>query len=193
MGSVRPAGWALAAMVVAAAPACSGGRLNSLGDKQPRPYHFEVPQSVPELAALGRTDNPTLTADLLEIYFTTDRQSGNGDVWFARRSDPGRPFEPPAPIDEVNSDAFETSSAISADGLTLWFGSDRGGGVATTGTTDIWMSNRANRSATWSTPVNVVALNTAADDIPRPPGQHGLVMPLSSKQGGAPDYQTFLA
>jgi hypothetical protein len=190
MGSVRPAGWALAAVVVAAATACNGGRLNSLGDKQPRPYHFETPQIVPELAALGRTDNPTLTADLLEIYFTTDRQSGNGDVWFARRSDRGQSFESPAPITEVNSDAFETSSAISADGLTLWFGSDRGGGV---GTTDIWMSNRASRSAPWSTPVNVVALNTAAEDIPRPPGQHGLVMPMASKQGGAVDYETFLA
>ena len=55
------------------------------------------------------------------------------------------------------------------------------------------MSNRPNRSAAWSTPVNVVALNTAAEDIPRPPGQHGLVMPLSSKAGTSTDYRTFLA
>jgi len=190
MGSVRPAGWALAAVVVTAATACNGGRLNSLGDKQPRRYHFEAPLIVPELAALGRTDNPTLTADLLEIYFTTDRQSGNGDVWFARRSDRGRAFESPAPITEVNSDAFETSAAISADGLTLWFGSDRAGGF---GSTDIWMSTRPDRLAAWSTPVNVVALNTTVEDIPRPPGQHGLVMPLSSKQGASVIYRTFLA
>ena len=84
MGSVRPAG--LAALVVAIA-SC-GGRTLSLGDKNPRRYHFDPPQIVAELASNARTDNPTLTADLLEIYFTTDRVSGNGDVWVARRSNP---------------------------------------------------------------------------------------------------------
>ena len=96
----------------------------------------------------------------------------------------------PTPVAEVNTSTFETSAAISADGLTLWFGSDRPGGV---GLTDIWVSNRPNRSASWLTPGNVLALNTAVEDIPRPPGQHGLVMPLSSKQGASPVYQTFLA
>ena len=90
----------------------------------------------------------------------------------------------------LNTSTFETSSAISADGLTLWFGSDRPGGV---GTTDIWVSSRPNRSAGWSTPVNVIPLNTGVEDIPRPPGQHGLVMPLSSKQATSAVYQTFLA
>ena len=176
--------------IAAACAACTGQTVN-LGDRDPRPYHFETPKLVPELASTARTDNPTLTADLMEIYFTSDRMTGNGgDVWFARRYDTRLPFSNPLPVDAVNTATFETSSAISADGLTLWFGSDRGGGV---GTTDIWMSNRANRSASWSTPVNVVALNTAAEDIPRPPGQHGLVMPLASKQGGVPDYATFLA
>jgi hypothetical protein len=176
--------------VLAAAFSACVGRTNSLGDKEPRRYHFETPRIVAELASNTRTDNPTLTADLLEIYFTSDRVSGNGDVWVARRGDPALPFDPPSPVAEVNSNSFETSAAISGDGLTLWFGSDRGGGV---GTTDIWMSSRSNRSASWSTPVNVVALNTAAEDIPRPPGQHGLVMPLSSKNGTTTDYRTFLA
>jgi hypothetical protein len=191
MRSLRPAGsspWAIA-ILASAASACSGQTLG-LGDRMPRPYHFEAPQIVGELMSpLARTDNPTLTADLLEIYFTSER-SGGGDIWFARRSNVNEPFGAPAPIDEVNTGTFETSSAISADGLTLWFGSDRPGGV---GTTDIWVSSRPNRSTRWSTPVNVVALNTAAEDIPRPPGQHGLVMPLSSKQATSAVYQTFLA
>ena len=97
--SVRPAG--LAALVVAIA-ACRG-RTYSLGDKDPRPYHFDPPQIVAELASNARTDNPTLTADLLEIYFTSDRVSGNGDVWVARRSDPALPFDPPTAVTEVNS------------------------------------------------------------------------------------------
>jgi len=179
-------------IVVIAAAACAActGRTVSLGDKEPRPYHFETPKIVGELASTARTDNPTLTADLMEIYFTSDRVSNNGDVWFARRYDTNLPFGNPLPVNEVNTATFETSAAISADGLTLWFGSDRPGGV---GSTDIWMSTRPNRLSAWSTPVNVIALNTAAEDIPRPPGQHGLVMPLSSTQATSVKYETFLA
>jgi hypothetical protein len=195
MLSVRPAASAntalraigvIALLVLAA---CTGKTI-ALGSRDPAPYHFETPKIVPELASNARTDNPTLTADLLEIYFTSDRESGNGDVWVATRSDPSQPFGSLASIAEVNSILFETSSAISADGLTLWFGSDRTGGV---GSTDIWQSTRRSRSDPWQSPFNVVALDTAVEDIPRPPGQHGLVMPLSSKQGSSVIYQTFLA
>jgi WD40-like Beta Propeller Repeat len=195
MPSVRPATPVHATLrgVASFAPmllaACTG-RTVALGEHAPSPYHFGTPQLVGELASNARTDNPTLTADLLEIYFTTDRGSGNGDVWYAKRSDPSLPFEAPSAIAEVNTVFFETSSAISADGLTLWFGSDRAGGV---GSTDIWQSNRRSRSESWQTPFNVVALDTPVEDIPRPPGQHGLVMPLSSKQGTSVIYQTFLA
>jgi len=189
--TARPAPWAIALLVATASAGACTGRTLALGDSAPRPYHFEVPQVISELRSdLGRTDNPTLTADLLEIFFTTDRLSGNGDVWSARRTDVVHPFSPPAAVAEVNTSTFETSSAISADGLTLWFGSDRPGGV---GSTDIWVSSRPNRSSAWSTPVNVVALNTAAEDIPRPPGQHGLVMPMSSKTTTSAVYQTFFA
>jgi len=193
MLSVRLAGpaarWAIATLATAAAAACTG-RTHDLGDNPPRAYHFETPRIVSELAfPLARTDNPTLTADLLEIYFTSDR-AGQGDVWFARRASADQAFGAPEPINVLNTSTFETSSAISADGLTLWFGSDRVGGR---GTTDIWVSSRPNRSAGWLAPINVNPLNTGVEDIPRPPGQHGLVMPLSSKQATSAVYQTFLA
>src|SRR3954453_18813895 len=87
-------------------PACTAGRTVSLGDSSPQPYHFDAPVLVSELASSSHTDNPTLTGDLLEIYFTTDRVSGNGDVWVARRGSPAVPFDPPSPIAEVNSNSF---------------------------------------------------------------------------------------
>jgi hypothetical protein len=186
---------AAVALCALCAPACSTGQTVRLGDSSPPPYHFDAPGLVSELASPSRTDNPTLTADLLEIYFTTDRTSGNGDVWFATRPTASAPFGPPAPVPTVNGPSFETSSAISADGLTLWFGSDRAGGA---GAGDIWVSQRATRSAAWSSPENVVALNSPADDIPRPPGQHALVMPMASTKAAAGNpainnYQTYLA
>jgi len=100
MASVRPARRATsvgAALAALAAAACAG-RTNTLGDKDPRPYQFEPPQIVAELASNARTDNPTLTADLLEIYFTSDRVSGNGDLWYARRTNPRMPFDVPLAI-----------------------------------------------------------------------------------------------
>ena len=178
-----------------AAQACSSGKTVNLGSSSPEPYHFGPATMLTELASPSRTDNPTLTGDLLEIYFTTDRVSGNGDVWFATRGSPSAPFGTPAPVTVVNGASFETSSAISTDGLTLWFGSDRAGGV---GANDIWVSQRATRTAAWSTPVNVVALNSPADDIPRPPGEHALVMPMASTKVTAANpasgnYQSYLA
>jgi hypothetical protein len=178
------------------APACTtADRTISLGDSSPRPYHFEPPELVTELASPARNDNPTLTSDLLEIYFTSDRTNGNSDVWFATRATAAEPFGTPAPVTAVNGLTFETSSAISADGLTLWFGSDRPGGI---GGDDIWVSHRATRSAGWSTPVNDVALNSPVNDIPRPPGQHALIMPMASTKLTAANplpgnYQTYLA
>jgi hypothetical protein len=176
-------------------PACTAGKTVSLGNVNPVPYQFDTPVPVAELASPSRTDNPTLTGDLLEIYFTTDRVSGNGDVWFATRATATAPFGTPAPVTAVNGSSFETSSAISTDGLTLWFGSDRAGGV---GANDIWVSQRATRASAWSTPVNVMALNSPADDIPRPPGQHALVMPMASTKTtsdnpSSTNYQTYLA
>jgi hypothetical protein len=184
-----------ACLLPALACACSGGKVVVLGSGSPVLYHFDAPVLVTELASPSRTDNPTLTSDLLEIYFTTDRVSGNGDVWFATRASADAPFGTPAAVTAVNSDAFETSSAISGDGLSLWFGSDREGGA---GGVDVWVSQRATRAAAWSTPVDVVSLNSADDDIPRPPGQHALVMPMSSTKMAAKNpvvgnYQTYLA
>jgi hypothetical protein len=184
-----------ACLLPALACACSGGKAVVLGSGSPIPYHFDAPMLVAELSSTSRTDNPTLTSDLLEIYFTSDRVSGNGDVWFATRASPDAPFGTPAAVAAVNSDSFETSSAISGDGLSLWFGSDRAGG---SGGVDIWVSQRLTRAAAWSTPANVVSLNSLDDDIPRPPGQRALVMPMSStkmapKNPVAGNYQTYLA
>jgi hypothetical protein len=65
------------------------------------------------------------------------------------------------------------------------------------GAIDIWVSERASRTAEWSTPIDVLALNSPDDDIPRPPGQHGLIMPMSSTKVTADNpnalYQIYLA
>jgi hypothetical protein len=180
----------------AVAGAACGGRVR-LDLVTPAGYHFGTPLPVSELASSARRDNPTLTGDLLEIYFTTKERSdsGGGDVWVAKRSNRNDPFGTPGPVDGAATSKYETSSAISADGLTLWFGSDQSGGA---GGIDIWFVERPNRESAWSSPSNMASLNTSADEIPRPPGQHGLVMPMASTKdtpSGSGDrvYQSYFA
>ena len=161
----------------------------NLGDQFPRPYHFGVPRALTELGA-APSDNPTLTADLLEIFFTSNRDGVSTDVWTAHRASASDPFEGVALVAAASTPAFETSSAISLDGLTLWVGSDREGGL---GDLDIWMLRRPAREGAWSAPVNLLSLNSPLRDVPRQPGQHDRVMPLASQRDNPDLYRTYLS
>ena len=52
----------------------------------------------------------------------------------------------------VNSSASESSPSISADGLALYFSSNRPGG---SGGTDLWVTTRATTDDDWEEPVNL--------------------------------------
>lgn len=176
-----------AALLVAAG--CDGGRLVTLGMKPAGALRFGTPRLLPELASDGDNTNPALTGDLLEIYFTRAR-GAESDIWRAVRSSPSDPFGTPEPVSAVNTFQHEASAAISADGLTLWHGSARGtfGAIL-----DIWVSRRPTRSEAWSAPSREPALNSAASDVPRPPGMHGAVMPLGSDRGEPSVHRTYFA
>lgn len=55
----------------------------------------------------------------------------------------------------VNSTYSEAGTYISRDGLSLYFGSTRPGGVGAAGTFDIWVSHRESPDSAWGAPVNV--------------------------------------
>ena len=162
----------------------------ALGDRDPPRWRFGEPEIVAELSAPAQTDNPSLTADLREIYFTSQRSGGAAEIWTATRANASARFSAPRLVSELNSPLIETSPVISADGLTLWFGSERAVGL---GDLDIWVATRASREADWSAPQNVVALNSASKDIPRPPGQHGEIMPLGSDRAVRGYYAIYFA
>ncbi len=152
--------------------------------------------AVPGLNSDASDDNPSLTGDMLEIYFAStredDRVLGSQDIWFSTRASLDAPWSAPSPLEAVNSIAFETSPAVSEDGLTLWFGSEREDASAQ-GEIDVWVSARTDRASPWTAPVNVTELNTPSKDIPRPLGNSGLTMPMGSQRAFEGVYYTFLA
>jgi hypothetical protein len=174
-----------------ACAACSGDAVITLGQAVPVPDLGDAGRPVAAINGPFDEGTPTLTADLLEVFFSSKRSGqGEGDIWSATRANRADPFDAPTPVLVVNTDQVETSPAISLDGLTLWFASDRLGG---SGGLDVWRSTRSARSATWSPPVNVPDLSSDRDDLPRPPAENDLVMPLASKRDTHAEYETYLA
>jgi Tol biopolymer transport system component len=102
---------------------------------------FGTPTPLVELQSSASDWAPWLGVDERTILFGSDRPGGAGltDLWIATRTDPSVPFDAPAPITELNSDADELSPALSADGLTIYFRSGRPGGA---GGDDLWMATR---------------------------------------------------
>lgn len=175
------------------------GEVVTIGEKPAPTMHCVNPRLVLELAAYARTNNATLTADLLEIYFSSSRDENDFDIWTASRTSRYDSFGTPVKVRQVSSARFDTGSAVSADGLTLWLASDRrvggggGGGGNNNNGLDIWVSTRAARTAEWGEPVLVPSLNSPQFDIPRPPGAFDLVMPLGTERGPGGIYRTYFA
>jgi hypothetical protein len=167
-----------------------GGSGGSPGVRPSVRLTFGEPVLREELGAPGaKDDNPTLTADARTVFFTSTRGDAS-HVYTATRPTLDDPFSDPVPVEAVNQEAESSSPAISLDGLSLWVGQERDGG---SGNLDIWVTTRTTRAGGFGELENVSALNSQADDIPRPPAQNR-VMPLGSRRaelGG--DYRTYLA
>ncbi|CAN5721592.1 hypothetical protein BH11MYX1_BH11MYX1_01060 [soil metagenome] len=115
-----------------------------------------------ELADAGSKDDPTLSMDELELFFTTSAMGGPGscDVWTSTRPALGATWSPATPLDgAVNSIACESSPELAPDGLTLWFSSSR------LGSHDLYEAHRATRASPWQVASEVVGVNSQTNDL----------------------------
>jgi len=130
-------------------------------------------------------DDPTLTGDLREVYLNSSRAGGlgSGDIWVSTRSSITDPWETPTLVVELSSPDRETGPEVSADGLAIWFASDRPGGQ---GSSDIWVSTRPSRTMPWSAPTVVSELSSPENDTAPAPGWSQLIMTLESERPGGP-------
>jgi WD40-like Beta Propeller Repeat len=104
------------------------------------------------------------TADGHRAYFVSARPvdgkpRDNGDIWTIER-DAGGNWSEPRHVDELSSPTDEWFPTLTADG-TIYFGSDRPGGI---GGTDIWRARFANGK--FQPPENLGApVNSRGDEI----------------------------
>ncbi len=85
--------------------------------------------------------------------------------------DPPRFSEWTAPVNlgpVINSTYTEAGTFISRNGLSLYFGSTRPGGVGAANTFDIWVSHRASIGEAWGPPENLGAPVNSADNEQTP-------------------------
>lgn len=92
-------------------------------------------------------------------------------------------WSPPVGLGEVNSPHTDVAPALSADGLTLYFSSDRPGGA---GGFDLWMARRTSVSGPWGAAVNLgPEVNSSADETaPNLSADGGLLLLTSNRAGG---------
>jgi hypothetical protein len=143
---------------------------------------FGAPTQPNGLSSARSDQGPSLTADLLEIYFYSNRNCPSCyDVYVAKRATVNDPWGVPAELVELSNAAFDMAPEISPDGLTLWYASER---ESPAGGADIWVTTRPNRASAWATPMRETNLSTAGYDSDPALSDDGLTMTITSDGNG---------
>lgn len=133
----------------------------------------------------GPDGGPLLSRDGLTLLFNSGREGGQGghDLWMCMRTAPDAPFGEPVNLGSaVNSDSNDGDPALSPNGLTLLFISDRPGGQ---GAWDLWMCARPGPDAPFATAVNLgPAVNSEANDGGPCFSRDGLTLLFASNRPG---------
>jgi len=124
-------------------------------------------------------DDPTLTGDMLELYWETTR-TGMFDVFVSTRTAVGTPWSPPVLVTGISTSTTEASPEISGDGLTMMFTRY----LSTAVLQDIVVSTRATREAAWEDAVPLAELNSPMNDYAAVIAGSGLEIFFHSERAG---------
>jgi hypothetical protein len=137
---------------------------------------------------------------LLVVMLSFVCERANADFTFGKPQNLGPVVNSPLGVGDG-------TPGISADGLTLYFGSDRPGGL---GRVDLWVTTRQNTNGPWGPPVNLTTVNSpysegypsvSADELTlyfsdvihrpdRPGGQGGHDLWMTTRAGTADPWST---
>jgi len=142
----------------------------------------------PHLGSIPGEWDPEVSADGLSLYFSSLRTDGHGsaDNWVSTRPTISDPWDEPVNLGAgANSASWDSDPTVSADGLFLFFMSERPGGQ---GNRDIWMSQRNSLDSPWAPAENLGAgINSAKVDRGPNISVDGLTLYFDSNRGGSRD------
>jgi Tol biopolymer transport system component len=126
--------------------------LTSMGGNANADFIFGTPSKLgPAVNSSASEGTPSVTPDGLELYFEYRGPGthGNGDIYVSKRATTDDPWGEAMNLGPtVNGSYYDSYPSISADGLTLYFTSNRSGW-------DLWVTTRVTRDDPWGTPVNL--------------------------------------
>lgn len=120
---------------------------------------FSAPTPLSELNSRNVDWTPSISADGLTLFFSSDRPSGVGTfyLWMASRASTATPFGTPVFVPgDVDSSGAEDNPSISSDGLELYF--DRRDG-------HLYAATRASPADPFGAPVALPGLQGSAPSI----------------------------
>jgi serine/threonine protein kinase/Tol biopolymer transport system component len=163
---------------------------------------WPVAQNLAVVNSWTREMSPAFSFDGLVLVFSSDREGGVGrtDLWFSLRTSLSAAWSEPRHLGPVvNSPADDLSPALSADGQTLYFRSNRPGVLGKNNWPDLWMSRRVKKATPalsaaeiftssdyqWTTPENLGPnVNSMADEGSSSLSADGLTLVFDSYRPG---------
>ncbi len=176
----------LALYLFSSRPGGMGGRDLWLATRAEPAGSFAEPIAMQNVNAAGHESSPATSRDALTLFFTSDRDGGDSDIWVATRDVPTGPFGAPSPLPNIATSSNEEGPALSADALTLYFATDRSDSGM-----DIWTASRATAGGTFSGAAPVPEVSSSAEDVDPAISGDGSELFFSSNRGGS--YQIWRA
>jgi Tol biopolymer transport system component len=158
-------------------------------------FTFGPPTNLgPTVNSSSDDGGPSMSPDGCTVYFHSNRAGGYGgwDLYVATRESKDDEWARPVNLGAlVNSSYLEGVPCISADGLSLYFNSNRPGGF---GSYDLWMTTRATLSDLWGPPANLgPTVNRSSSDLNPNLSSDGLSLYFaSSRPGGYGDLDIYM-
>jgi hypothetical protein len=134
----------------------------------------------PNVNTLASEVQPYVTRDGTTMYFVRTAMA-TGDTVFRAVGSVTRGFTNPAPVPELDGPTNDSDPVVSADGLTMFWSTDRPGGM---GDLDVWQAHRASLDAVFTDLAPVASVNTPAFDSPSDVSADGCRLYLTSMRDG---------
>lgn len=120
--------------------------------------NFGTPMKIPGLSlATAVEDDVTLNSTETELIFAINANNDK-NLYVSTRANLQAAWSTPTALAALNSTSTEGAARLSADGLTVYFTTGRGGNE------DIWMSQRTSATAPWGAPAALAFANSATID-----------------------------